>query len=73
VDDEPVDAHAERRDSRRAKGAKGMQVSNRGLKALQVELDAQRARNAARGLGPLTDEEVRRSPPPGGKRDPGAV
>lgn len=50
-----------------------MQVSNRGLKALQVELDAQRARNAARGLGPLTDEEVRRSPPPGGKRDPGAV
>jgi hypothetical protein len=37
-----------------------MQVTNRNLKAVQLDLDAQRKRNAARGLGPLTDEEVRR-------------
>jgi hypothetical protein len=30
---------------------------------VQLELDAQRQRNAARGLGPLTDEEVRRLRP----------
>jgi len=59
-DAEPRDANAERRSARREREAKGMQVSNRSLKAIQLELDAQRKRNAERGLGPLTDEEVRR-------------
>jgi len=59
-DAEPRDANAERRAARREREAKGMQVSNRSLKAIQLELDAQRKRNAERGLGPLTDEEVRR-------------
>lgn len=59
-DEEPRDEKAERRASRKARERAGMQVTNRGLKAVQLELDAQRKRNAARGLGPLTDEEVRR-------------
>lgn len=59
-DDEPRDRKAERRAQRKARAATGMQVSNRGLKSVQLDLDAQRTRNAARGLGPLTDEEVRR-------------
>jgi hypothetical protein len=54
------DAKADRRAARKARQATGMQVSNRNLKAVQLELDQQRRRNAARGLGPLTDEEVRR-------------
>lgn len=58
--DEPRDVKAERRAARKAREREGMQVTNRGLKAVQLELDAQRARNAARGLGPLTDEEVKR-------------
>lgn len=59
-DDEPRDRKAERRAARKARETKGMQVTNRGLKSVQLDLDAQRTRNAARGLGPLTDEEVRR-------------
>ncbi len=59
-DAELRDAKAERRAARREREAKGMQVTNRSLKAVQLELDAQRKRNAERGLGPLTDEEVRR-------------
>lgn len=57
---DPPDPKAARRDARRARDARGMQVTNRALKSVQLELDAQRRRNAARGLGPLTDEEVRR-------------
>jgi len=57
------DPKAERRTARREREAKGMQVSNRNLKAIQLELDAQRSRNADRGLGPLTDDEVRRLGP----------
>ena len=59
-DAELRDAKAERRAARREREAKGMQVTNRSLKAVQLELDAQRKRNAEPGLGPLTDEEVRR-------------
>ncbi|MFN8620993.1 MAG: hypothetical protein U0869_09650 [Chloroflexota bacterium] len=59
-DDEPRDEKAERRTARKAREREGMQVTNRGLKSVQLELDAQRRRNAARGLGPLTDDEVRR-------------
>ena len=59
-DDEPRDRKAERRAARKAREISGMQVTNRGLKSVQLDLDAQRTRNAARGLGPLTDEEVRR-------------
>jgi hypothetical protein len=58
--DELRDRKAERRAARKEREAKGMQVTNRNLKAVQLDLDAQRKRNAARGLGPLTDEEVRR-------------
>ncbi len=58
--EDPRDLKAERRAARKAREAKGMQVTNRGLKSVQLDLDAQRTRNAARGLGPLTDEEVRR-------------
>jgi len=60
--DEPVpgDPRAERRAARKEREARGMQVSNRSLKSVRLELDAQRRRNAARGLGPLTDDEVRR-------------
>lgn len=54
------DTRAERRAARKQREAKGMQVTNRSLKSVHQELDAQRARNAARGLGPLTDEEIRR-------------
>jgi len=54
------DPKAERRAARKEREARGMQVTNRSLKTIQQDLDAQRARNAARGLGPLTDEEVRR-------------
>ena len=63
--DEPDlrDPKAERRAARKEREAKGMQVTNRSLKTIQQELDAQRSRNAARGLGPLTDEEVRRLGP----------
>lgn len=59
-DDEPRDRKAERRAARKSREISGMQVTNRGLKSVQLDLDAQRTRNAARGLGPLTDEEVRR-------------
>lgn len=59
-DDEPRDRKAERRAARKEREAKGMQVTNRGLKSVQLDLDAQRKRNAARGLGPVTDEEVKR-------------
>ena len=59
-DDEPRDRKAERRAARKAREISGMQVTNRGLKSVQLDLDAQRTRNASRGLGPLTDEEVRR-------------
>jgi len=60
--DEPGlgDPKAERRAARRERAARGMQVSNRNLKAVRLELDAQRRRNAARGVGPLTNEEIRR-------------
>lgn len=57
------DPKAERRAARKGREARGMQVTNRSLKTIQQELDAQRARNAARSLGPLTDEEVRRLGP----------
>jgi len=67
--DDLGDPKAERRAARRERAAKGMQVSNRSLKAIQLELDAQRRRNADRGLGPVTDEEVRRLGP---GRDPGS-
>jgi hypothetical protein len=59
-DDQPGDPKAERRAARRDRERTGMQVTNRSLKAVQQELDAQRRRNAARGLGPVTDEEARR-------------
>lgn len=59
-DGEPRDAKAERRAARKAREAGGMQVTNRGLKSVQQALDAQRRRNARRGFGPLTDDEVRR-------------
>ena len=58
--DELRDRKAERRAARKDRAAKGMQVTNRNLKSVQLELDAQRRRNAARGMGPVTDEEVRR-------------
>jgi hypothetical protein len=61
MDDDAIDPHAERREVRRARATKGMQVSNRSLKAVQLELDAQRRRNAALGLGPVTDAEARRA------------
>lgn len=54
------DRKAERRAARKEREARGMQVTNRTLKSVQLDLDAQRKRNAARGLGPVTDEEVRR-------------
>jgi len=59
-DAEPRDEKAERRAARRGREASGMQVSNRSLKAIQLELDTQRRRNAERGFGSLTDDEVRR-------------
>ena len=63
--DEPDDADlrdpkAERRATRKAREVRGMQVTNRSIKAIQLDLDAQRRRNAERGVGPLTDDEVRR-------------
>ena len=61
--DEPPDLRdprAERRATRKEREAKGMQVSNRNLKALELERDAQRRRNAELGLGTLTDAELRR-------------
>jgi hypothetical protein len=67
VDDDAIDPHAERREARRERARKGMQVSNRSLKTVQLELDAQRRRNAERGLGPVTDAEARR---PGGPEGP---
>lgn len=54
------DPKAERRSARKEREARGMQVTNRSLKTIQQDLDAQRVRNAARGLGPVTDEEARR-------------
>jgi hypothetical protein len=62
MDDEPLDPHAIARDAKRARGS-AMRVSGQGLKRLRHDLDAQRARNAAAGIGPLTDEEVRRYGP----------
>ena len=56
----PADARAARRAARKAREREGMQVTNRGLKPVQLALDAQRRRNAARGLGPITDDEARR-------------
>ena len=63
------DPQAERRAARKEREAKGMQVTNRSIKAVQLELDEQRRRNAVRGVGPLTDEEVRRLGPDK-RRDP---
>jgi hypothetical protein len=59
-EDEPRDPKAERRAARKARLREGMQVTNRGLKSVQHDLDAQRRRNVDRGLGPLTDDEIRR-------------
>ncbi len=58
--DERRDAKAERRAARHERALRGMQVTNRGLRTVHHDLDAQRRRNAARGLGPITDDEVRR-------------
>jgi len=67
-EDDLTDPKAERRATRRRREAKGMQVSNRNLRTLAQERDTQRRRNAERGLGPLTDDELERYGPQGGAR-----